>query len=99
MSRASWALGAAVAGLAGVVSYVLQRLSALGVAADPTAALAVEHIPFYWRFALAVLHAAGAGLLVAWGVREAEAHRWLQRLPAVIVALCVSAMVAMWVWP
>lgn len=92
-SAAAWWAG----GVVSCASYALQRLwSAWGAEVDPSVILAVEHIPYYWRCALAGLH----GLIVAGlclGLREPEAARllgWAPRLTWIVVLACTAAMLA-----
>lgn len=77
---------AAVAGLAASVSYMAQRLAALAVGSPSGAeVLATEHIPFYWRCAMALWHGLALGL-VAWLLLrdERRAQTWVDRLTAAV---------------
>jgi hypothetical protein len=84
-------------GVASCASYTLQRLwSAWGTEVDPTQILAVEHIPYYWRCALAALHGLLFAGLVAGGIRDPEAAKllaWAPSLTWLVVLPCVVAMV------
>jgi hypothetical protein len=89
------ALAAAVGGLVAVVSYAAQRwLEPQG----PEAALvlATEHIPFYYRCALAAVHGLTAASAVRVALPSSHATPWLARarrlaLPLVLLAAAAVA--------
>jgi hypothetical protein len=91
---ACWAAGLVACG-----SYMGQRLWAVtGEVVDPTVILAVEHVPFYWRCALASLHGGMVALLVWRGVADAEAQVALRHAPWLTAAvLAVCGALAVWV--
>jgi hypothetical protein len=91
-------LACVVACATGSASYVLQRLgSAYSGEIDPKLILATEHIPFFWRLALAGVHALTAGVL-AWSLfDDARARRGLDAMAGVAIAVTALGAVAM-VW-
>lgn len=95
--RPQLALAAGAGGLAGALSYTVQRLvDAAQEGPGYASVLAQAHIPYYWRCDLALLHACLAGLLVGTAVGEEAARRWLARswiVPLVAVP-CILALLA-----
>jgi len=90
------ALGAVAFSLGVVLSYALQRLwSAWGEPAPGV--IAQEHIPLYWRFGLASLNGLVLAVMVALGVSEPAALRWLDRAPWLTLAVVLPAVLAM-IW-
>lgn len=85
------ALAAAVLGLVTATSYVAQRLLA-GDDAPASAVIAQEHIPYYWRCALALLHGVLLASIVGLGVRDpAPALSLVGRLTLVVAPLLAVA--------
>lgn len=98
MSRSRLALGFATGALVAVASYTAQRLwAATGTEPGFAEIVGTVHITYYWRVEVSALHGLAAGALLAVGIDEAGAMRWLGRVPAlvaVVVPACVVAMVA-----
>ena len=87
--------GIAVAAVVACASYAGQRLwDATGEPA-PGTVLHQAIIPYYWRVAFALLHAAGAGLAAYLGLSEATARNWLEHAPLWVPALVLPAAIAM----
>lgn len=89
---AAFALGA----VAVCVSYAAQRLwSAYGGEVDPRMVLATEHIPYFYRAALALLHGVVLGVGAGLYLDEPAAVRALGRVPALVVLVVVPAALLM----
>ncbi|MCB9665738.1 MAG: hypothetical protein H6732_16640 [Alphaproteobacteria bacterium] len=90
-------LAAAAAGLAGALSYTVQRLvDAAQEGPAPGALIAQEHIPYYWRCGAALLHALVVALVVGTVATPEAAQRWLARawLVPVVALPCLVALLA-----
>lgn len=88
-ARAGWARAATWAGLVFVLSYVAQRLGAAAFETPTPGAVAVVHIPFFWRVGVAALHAACAACVAPFVPPRLDAA-----LPALAVVLPVLAIAA-----
>lgn len=99
MSPARRTLALAACAALACASYALQRL--LDARGEPpmSALLYQAHTPYYWRMALAAMHGVAAGLLLAFGLGDAEAERWLGRAPTLLALLVLSAAAAMVIVP
>lgn len=91
-------ISAAVAwgGLAGAVSYPLQRLYAWVSGEVPYAVIiAQEHVPYFWRVAVAGFHAVLVAVLIAMATTDEQAGASLEWIPAAVggVLLLAVAMV------
>ncbi|MFT5582944.1 MAG: hypothetical protein ACI9VR_000521 [Cognaticolwellia sp.] len=90
----TWVAGLALLGSGATASYVLQRLIDAGSEPPIGTVLAQEHIPYYWRMAVALLHglvlaALSIGLPQIWRVRM------LQWAPVWVGTVCVCTLIAM----
>jgi hypothetical protein len=81
-AHASWGLAATIAPTAFCASYALQRLLSLLLGEpDPMSVAVVGHTPYYWRVALALLHALIAMAIVKIGVNNDRAESVLRFAP------------------
>ena len=85
----------ATAAVAACLSYAVQRLWDSIGEPPPGTVLQQATIPYYWRVAFAVLHAAGAGMAAHAGLSEQHARAWLDRAPLWVPALVLPAAAAM----
>lgn len=89
-------LAALVFGVVFALSYAAQRLaSAWGGEVNPELVFATEHIPYYWRCGLALLHALAVALLVQFLVPTHRAEALLARAPLVVALLGGAAALSM----
>ncbi len=86
----------AVGAVAVCVSYAAQRLgSAYGGEVDARMVLATEHIPYFYRAALALLHGVVVGVGAGLAIDDAAAVRVLGRVPALVLLVVVPAALLM----
>ena len=87
------AAGFAWGGLAGAVSYPLQRLYAWWSGEIPYAVIvAQEHVPYFWRVGLTGFHAVLVGVLVVMLARDEQAAASLKGIPAAVGVVLVLAL-------
>jgi hypothetical protein len=98
--REKWALGFTVGAVVFVASYGGQRLFGL-LAGEPTVGdvIRTAHTPFFWRVALAALHAALAVPLAALLVPEAWARPLLRFGPLWVIGPVMVLALAMVAFP
>ena len=90
----TWVAALALLGCGATASYVLQRLIDAGSEPPIGTVLAQEHIPYYWRMAVAVLH----GLVLAAlsvGLPQRLRLRLLHLAPIWVGAVSGCTVVAM----
>jgi len=92
----AWAL----LGLTAAVSYAVQTLYAGWTSTgDIALPIATAHIPFYWRFALALFQGLLVGSIAFLGLSERDCQRILDRIPVLAPALILPLAGLMLVFP
>lgn len=93
--RARVVAAVAVAAVVACASYAGQRLwDATGEPA-PGTVLQQATIPYYWRVAFSLLHAAGAGLAAHLGLSDERARAWLDHASIWVPAVVLPAVITM----
>lgn len=83
------------AGAVACASYAVQRLIDAGNEPPMGTVLRQATIPYYWRVAFSLVHAAGVGALLWVAVSPPRAEVWLARLPWILAATVLPAALAM----
>ena len=97
-TRERLAVGVTVAALVAAASYAAQHgWVRTGSLTNARLVLASEHIPYFWRCAVAGVQGVVAGLLVA--LMVGEPRRWLERLRPLSVLVVVLLAVLLVVFP
>ena len=97
-SRERLAVAVTVAALVAAASYAAQHgWVRTGSLTSARLVLASEHIPYFWRCAVAGAQGVVAGLLA--GLLVGEPRRWLSRLPALSVGVVVLLTALLLVFP
>ncbi len=96
-----FALASLVFALGTLLSYTSQRLLALSGTEPPfTSLVSQEHIPYFGRIGLALVHGVASGVLVRVAMKDGASLFWLGKWTPWGVGLAVLGMaLVLGIWP